>query len=186
VSDVGAHLIAAAVQDAQSVATLLRRAGGDRSWRRRGRAVLARAFALAESDVDEPPLDGDPGPQPPSTPEIAAVLVELEEVRRGLGDLAARRVRRLRDVRIQSPFPHARAAGRSAALASALCADIVDRSTLELTISEQRLAWFEARCEAADPGLLRPIRASRGDGGGHRLLGSELELIRKRGPGRSS
>ncbi len=180
-SDEGVRLLGLLADQAERVAGVLSQRQGDRSWRRRGRLVLGRAFALAG-----PAEEAEPHRPSPSLSEIAALLLELDEVRRGLGDLVSRSIRPLRLVRIQRPFPARRLVGRSAALATRLCGDIVDRSTLKLTISDERLAWFEARCEAADPGLLRPIRASHGDGGGQRLLGSELELIRKRGPGRSS
>jgi len=181
------HLLEQAAGDARRVARLLQSRTGERQWRRRARAVLVRAFSLVEPEA-EPEADqgaaNDAGGI--SNEELAALLRELEQVRAGLGDLAERSIRPLRLVRIQRPFPQHPTTGRSAALAMALSSAIDRRCAVDLTFDEERLAWFEARCQAADPGMLRPIVASGGKDSGQRLLGSELELIRKRRPGQSS
>ena len=191
-TDGRAELLEAVADDAARLASLLRDRRGDRGWRQRARAALARAFAVVEagrgheSDASSPPESPPPDleaaqPSPAgSVASAAGVLRELETVRQGLGDPLLPPVRRLADVRVQRPLPERRQIGRAAARVEALVGRIVARATLPTALDEARVAWFEARCETAAPGLLRPMGRAASGPSGERLSAGELELIRKR------
>lgn len=183
-----AELLAAIAADAARLAELLRDRGGERGWRQRARKALGRAFAAVDAGDGRPggPTEGRADDAEPAAPQVsilaaAAVLRELDAVRAGLGDPLLPGLRRLADVRIQRPLPERWQIGLAAADVEALVGGIVARASLPTALDDARIAWFEARCEAAAPGLLRPMRGAASGTSGERLSSGELELIRKRG-----
>lgn len=172
--------------DAEAIATLLRQKRGDRSLRPRARAALATAFSLIETGVEDSEVTvSAAGVGAADVEVILLAAVELETVRRKLGDGAQTATRPLKDVWVRTPLPvmimplvYDQQRQR---LVAAVCA----RAELPLALSEARIAWMEKRCNVEHPGVVRQVRAANSPES-ERLLGSELELIRKRGRSRFS
>lgn len=186
------ELLAWVADDGRHLAELLRQRAGDRGWRRRGRAVLVRAFSVVDAAAPAGEraagdrAEGDDGLGALSLVEVTGILREIDDVRVALADPQTPGLRRLAKVRIQRPLREGLQIGRAAAGVEGLVRRIEGRTTVPMAMDDTRLAWFETRCAAAEPGLLRPIRPQDPAGSGERLSTSELELIRKRGRSRYS
>lgn len=153
--------------DAEHVASLLRQKNGDRALRKQARAVLARAFVAAEPAA------------------ITTAIHELEQIRRAFGDRALAAVRPLKDVWIRAPFRELVPIPAHVRQNLAHVAELFRRGELPLALSEARVDWMQDRCNVAQPGVVRAIRAND-DPAAERLLTSELELLRKKGRSRFS
>ncbi|MEY3012357.1 MAG: hypothetical protein RIT45_1092 [Pseudomonadota bacterium] len=152
--------------DAARLAGLLRARAGDRSARGEARTQLALAFGLAaDAEADRAAL--------------LAGLTELSHSLAALGDRGSATVRPLREVQVRTPLPDRVLRPRSAWLVDTLSARISERFDPPMALSEERIAWMEARCSQPAPGLLKPMRQNPGEG--DKLVGSEFELLRKRG-----
>lgn len=186
-----ASLRAALAEQARDVAALLKSAAGDRALRRRARATLVRAFALAEPAPAAPPGPdtAESAPEDPAvgtTQEVARALREIDALLLELRGVAGRGLRPLRLMWIRTPWHEHIRPPRAATAAVALVAAIEHRAELPTAIDQAHIDWFEARCQAADPGLLRPIQVQDGKQSGQRMMSGEMELIRKRGSSRFS
>ncbi len=170
--------------DAEEIARLLRGKGGDRDVRKRARAVLQRAFA-ATAFVDEDPDNEAPLPDP--TVKIPELIAAAHAVEGALVELGARDrgIRRLREVWIRTPMWQLVPIPAAVLLRDGWSDAVFARGELPLALSEERIAWAEARCNIEQPGVVRPVRETD-DPAAERLLASELELLRKKGRSRFS
>ena len=175
--------------DAEAIAALLRAKRGDKAIRRRARVALAQAFAMIDLGAQ-----GTASPDACAAPEddgragVADALPaarELEAVRRNLGDGAQPAVRPLREVWVRSPYPVRVMPLIYDLQRQRLVASLAARCELPMALSEARITWMETRCNIEQPGVVRQVRPADSPGA-ERLLGSELELIRKRGRSRFS
>jgi len=166
-------------EQARHLATLLRKRPGDRRSRARARDVLQQVFVLDEAEQDA--KDNDPAHNKDSWVEVCWQLVELER-QFSESDQVERCVF---NWTVRVPFPERFMRPISAYRAEQLSIRCLEHWRVNLALSEERIAWMESRCSAAQPGLLRPMRQSEATRA-ERLSGSELELLRKRGRSRFS
>lgn len=153
-------------EDGRTLADALRGRGGDRDARRLARAALAEAFAVA-------------GGEESSVEELIRVLRGLREAAEALAGRPLPAIRPLAEVWVRRPMPDRILRPRTAAAVTALGDRIASRMSPPMALSEERIAWMEARCAIEAPGLVRPIRSNPGEG--DKLVGGEVELLRKRG-----
>ncbi len=188
--------------DARALASLMRARRGSRDDRREARAWLGVVFQTLEREaaVD---AAAEPAAEPPVEPPTDLPSGPPADVREGPGERAAetgqslsqvahttaRWIRRLsgppalgplRDLWIRVPFPERFMRPVTATRAQRLADACAGHYHLELALNDERVTWMESRCQAADPGMLRPMRQPSSDTN-ERLSGSELELLRKRG-----
>ena len=190
--------------DAEQIAQLARRRRGERADRLAARALLMRVFAaLAPAEVDDAAPDeatpsasaeapalstptrsrqeaSDPLGQGASADELTALAVEAATLRLRLEGPGWRALAPIGEVWIRTPYPQVFMRPVCATGAQRLARQRDDQFSLKLALSEERIAWMEERCTAAQPGLLRPVRVAE-SGQGARHGASELELLRKRG-----
>lgn len=161
---VTAALVTVLVADAAAVAARLAAGAGGRAERTAARQALQRAFVAEGSDDHE---------------RLLAAVRDLAWWLSALGDAGVAAVRPLHAVWIRRPFPDRVLFPVVARRLAAHGRVVWQRCTPQLAFTEERLAWFEARCKAEAPGVVRPVRASTQER--ENLAGSEFELLRKRG-----
>ncbi|MCO4761594.1 MAG: hypothetical protein KC502_08830 [Myxococcales bacterium] len=155
--------------DAEHIAKLVRKRAGDRAARKAARALLLRVFGALQDEEPDPDVD-----------QLSSLVVETEAMRRTLEGPGWRVLHRIAEVWVRTPYREMFMRPSCANGAQEIADVRVDRFTPQLALSEARIAWMEQRCEASQPGLLRPVRAPK-QGDGHRMTSGELELLRKRG-----
>ncbi|GEM_PF-2634359 len=175
-------LVAVVRADAERVARLLRSKAVDAKARRRARPVLMRAFAA----TDREDVEGDDETAAAlDLVELLDAAADLQEARRELGDGALDATRPLKDVWIRTPMPDRVLPLVFVDRRTRFVAAVQERVDVNMAIDDERIAYFEARCDVKQPGMVKPI-VERTDAEGERLLSSELELLRKRGRSRFS
>lgn len=157
-------LAALVESDARRLAGLVAAGGGSKEARKRARGAMGRAFAA------DPALDAA---------GWVAVIAELAGALRELGDGALDAARPIGQVWVRKPMPERLMRPRVAWRLTAQGSAIYDRCNPRLALSEDRIAWFEVRCNVESPGRLRPVRPSEAKR--EPLSGSEFEFLHKRG-----
>lgn len=176
-----ADLLALAQSQAETLAALVRKRHGHRRARSHARALLQRLFVLEQSqrpEQSEKPGQSETPGQGDSEGDWVSLCWQLAHSERSLLEDTA--TSGLAALLVRSPFPERFMKPLTAGRAERLTSDCLDHWRVNLALSEERIAWMEARCQAAAPGLLRPIRQPDPEQS-ERLTDSEMALLRKRG-----
>jgi hypothetical protein len=176
--------------DATRLGALVQQAVLDKAERQTVRALLWRVYAAVEAATpatadDDGDLTAEARPEPP-TPAAppglhraaaVALLRELEGWLRRLGDDRGAGAKRLRDVRVQKPLADRVRLPPSARQTQHLAAAVDGHFRTRLALTDERLAWFEARVAPAAPTSVATIKPPA-ETDTERL---DLELLRKAG-----
>lgn len=170
--------------DAARLSTLVQSAALDKDSRQAVRALLWRVYVAVEppaaedaDGVDAAP-EGGPATAPPLDPDTAwALLRELEAWLRRLGDDRGAGAKKIKDVRVQKPLAERVAVPPSSRQTQHLAAAVDGHFRTRLALTDQRLAWFEARVAPAAPTSVATVKPPA-EADAERL---DLELLRKAG-----